>query len=124
MSLKQSAKESTAEREHFDGETSNCWHRERDLNCLRVEMHKEEVFIFPYQQFLGAHYERTAATETLKITLSTHEVTITGHRLKKLAAALQEFAVDWIKPLPARYREVNENQDSAITAVEVKPLSE
>ena len=123
MSLK-SSKDSPIEQENFSESVSNCWRRERDRICLRVEVRPDEAFIFPYQQFLGAHHLRTAANETLKITLSTHEVALTGQRLEKLLAALQEFAVDWIKPLPPRYRELADNRDVAITAIDVKPLSE
>lgn len=124
MSLKQSVKDSAVERENLDGDISNCWRRERDHTCLRVEVRADEVFIFPYQQFFGAHHVRTAAAETLKITLSTHEVTVTGHRLEKLLAALQEFAVDWIKPLPRRYREIGENRGAAITSIDIRTLGE
>ena len=120
MSLKQSAKDSTAERENYDGDSSNCWHRERERTCLRVEMRAEEVFIFPYQQFLGAHHTRTAAGQKLKMTLSTHEAILTGHRLEKLLAALQEFAVDWIRPLPARYQNLGESAGPLITAIDVR----
>jgi hypothetical protein len=124
MSLKQSAKDSAAEREHFNGDSSNCWHRERDRPCLRVEVRGDEVFIFPYQQFLCAHHVHTAVGETLKITLSTHEVTVEGRRMEKLVAALQEFAVAWIRPLPARYQNLRESAGPLITAIDVKALDE
>lgn len=124
MSLKQSARDSAAEREHFNGDSSNCWHRERDRPCLRVEVRGDEVFIFPYQQFLCAHHVYTAVGETLKITLSTHEVTVEGLRLEKLVAALQEFSVEWIKPLPTRYRELVKTSESVITSIHVKTLGE
>lgn len=122
MSLKQLSN-SPRERENVGHHSSDCWHRGHDRPCLRVEMRTDEVFIFPYQQFLGAHHLRTTANETMKITLSTHEITLTGQRLEKLLAALQEFAVDWIRPLPRRYRELAEDRDVAITAIDVKLLS-
>lgn len=124
MSLKQSEKDSFNKRETPHDRDSPCWHREHDRTCLRVEMHADEVFIFPYQQFLGAHHVRTAADETLKITLSTHEVMLTGHRLEKLLAALQEFAVDWIRPLPTRYRDLSASNEPVITSIDVKALAE
>lgn len=124
MSLKQPSKDSAGERENLRGDISNCWHRERDRTCLRVETNRDEVFIFPYQQFLGAHHARTAAGETLKIKLSTHEVILTGHRLEKLLAALQEFTLDWITPLPARYLHLGESTEPMITAIDVRALGE
>lgn len=123
MSLKQSTKNVT-EREAFDRNGSDCWRLERDRICLRVEMRTDEVFIFPYQQFLGAHHSCTTADETLKITLSTHEVTVTGRRLEKLLAALQDFAVDWIRSLPSRYYELGENRDGAVTSINIRAIGE
>lgn len=124
MSLKQSAKDSVNERETPHDRDSPSWQHGRDCVCLRVDIRPDEVFIFPYQQFLGAHHVRTAADETLRITLSTHEVTLTGHRLEKLLAALQEFAVDWIRPLPTRYRDLSASTEPVITSIEVKALAE
>jgi hypothetical protein len=124
MSLKQSSRDSRGERENVDHSTPDCWHRERDRTCLRVDMRADEVFVFPYQQFLGAHHARTSAGETLKITLSTHEIILTGHRLEKLVAALQEFAVDWIRPFPTRCRDLGESSEPMITSIDVRGLGE
>lgn len=122
MSLKQSSKDSSDERESVAHSAADCWHRERDRNCLRVELGADEAFIFPYSQFLGAHHVRAASAETLRITLSTHEITLTGFRLEKLLAALQELALDWIKPFPTRYRVLDQGSESLITAIDVRAL--
>ncbi len=124
MSLKQLSKESRDERENVVHDTSDCWHRERERTCLRVEPRANEVFIFPYSQFLCAHHVRAASEETLRIKLSNHEITLTGRRLEKLLPALQEFAVDWIRPLPMRYRELDRGSDALITAIDVKSLDD
>lgn len=124
MSLKQLSKDSASEREDDVRVAFECWHRERDRPCLRVEIRRDEVFIFPYQQFLGAQHLRTADNETLRITLSTHEVTLTGLRLEKLLSALQDFAVDWIRPLPERYRNLLVDGEARITSIDVKTLDE
>lgn len=121
MSLKQSSKDSSAV--HGSSSTFECWRRERDRACLRVEIRPDETFVFPYQQFFGAHHVR-AGVETLKITFSTHEITLSGDGMEELLAALQEFAVDWIRPMPGRYRNLGQNREPLITAIEVKALSE
>jgi hypothetical protein len=124
MSLKQSAKDSTVERERADGDVSKCWRRERDRLGVRVEVRPDEVFIFPYQQLFFAHLIHIPAGAILKITFSTHEISVAGNRLEKLVGALQEFAVDWIRPLPARYRDLGESNEPVITSIEVKVLNE
>ena len=120
MSLKQSSTDSSDE--SGGRGISDCWRRERDRICLRVEMRADEVFIFPYQQFLGAHHVRIAADETLKITLSTHEVTLSGHRFAQLFAALQEFAVDCIRPFPPRYHDLGRARAPRLKARHVRAL--
>lgn len=118
MSLKQSSKESPAERENVANIIFDCWHREPDRTCLRVEVRADEIFVFPYQQFFGAHH-LLAGGETLKIMFSTHEVTLSGRGMEKLLMALQEFAVDWIRPVPARYRDF-QNGETVIKAIAVR----
>jgi hypothetical protein len=44
--------------------------------------------------------------------------------MEKLVAALQEFSVEWIKPLPTRYRELVKTSESVITSIHVKTLGE
>ncbi len=70
------------------------------------------------------HNVRVAAVQTLKITFSTHEIALSGHRMEKLLAALQEFAVDWIRPMPVRYRDLGQNSELLITAIDVRALGE
>lgn len=121
MSLKQS-RDSSAERDSVLHSTSDCWHREIDRACLRVEIGPDETFIFPYQQFFGAHHVH-AGGERLKITFSTHEITLSGHRMEKLLAALQDFAVDWIKPIPPRYRHLEKSEEAVIASINVRVLA-
>lgn len=122
MSLKQLSKESSDQPDKALHDTPDCWRRERERTCFRVETRENEVFIFPYSQFLCAHHIAAASEGTLRIILSNHEITLTGRRLEKLLPALQEVAVDWIRPLPVRYRDLDSGSDALITAIDVKSL--
>jgi hypothetical protein len=124
MSLKHPAKDSANEGENAGDRDPNCWRRGRDCACLRVDISADEVFIFPYQQCFGAHHVSTATVDILKITFMTHEVTLTGHRLEKLLPGLQDFAIDHLLPLPARYRNLGEGSEPEITAITVRALSD
>ena len=122
MSLRQSATDSSRPRSG-DGEgRSLCWRRERDQSCLRVEITPEETFIFPYQQFLGAHHVRQRDSETLMICFSTHEITVSGRELGKITSALQDLSVEWIKAVPARYGGLPETEGTWIKRIEAKAL--
>lgn len=123
MSLKQSARESVSERDD-DGLDFNCWQRGRDRPCLRVDLSAQEAFIFPYQQFLGAHHMLQAASETLIISFSTHEITVSGRELGEIASALQDLSVNSIKTLPARYHGLRNNTGAQVTAIALKSVAQ
>ncbi len=118
MSLKQSPTNTATPplpKEHV----ADCWRREPDHPCLRIETNSGEAFLFPYHQFHRAHYLRSADTETLKIFFATHEVAVSGKRLSEIAAALQDLAVRWIKPVHSRYRSVAEAAGAFVANIEV-----
>lgn len=120
MSLKQSSINPAAPpttRENLP----DCWHREHDRQCLRVEVDSGEAFLFPYQQFLGAHHIRSANRETLKIAFSTHVVTLSGKSLSEIALALEDLALSWIRPVAGRYRTVAGVEGALVMGIEVKP---
>lgn len=98
----------------------DCWQRERDRQCLRIELNSEETFFFPYRQFLGGRYNRVANQETLQISFSTHLITLSGRNLVELAVALEDLAISWIKPLTSRYRDLVEPDAAFVTNIEVK----
>ncbi len=116
MSLKQSPINSA--KEHFP----DCWHRERDRHCLRVELNPEEIFLFRYQQLVGVHHLSTLNPETLKISFSTHQVVLSGRNLSEITLALEELAIAWIKPMPIRYQELAELTGALITNIEVSAV--
>lgn len=122
MSLKQSSKDSSAERENVGRGTFDCWHRERDRPCLRVETPGPEVFVFPYQQFIGARHTREAQSETLVISFSTYEITVSGRQLSEMVSALQDLSINWIKTVPARYRDLRDNNGAWIMQIDVKAV--
>lgn len=119
MSLKQSSPDSRRQPSIEAEERSSCWHRGRDLACLRIAV-QSEVFILPYQQFHCARYTRQSDCEMLIISFSTHEIVVSGRQLEEVAMALQDLSVDWIKTVPARYRAAPGKDGAWITQIEVK----
>ena len=81
-----------------------CWQREAPSACLRVETADGEVHLFPYGQLVTASLMRAEDSETVRITFATHDVEITGHNLRELLHALQDFAVKWVRAVPQRYQ--------------------
>jgi hypothetical protein len=96
-----------------------CWQRETHTACLRVETFGGEIHLFPYGQFVTASLGRTEQSETVRITFSSHDVEITGSNLGDLFHALQDFAVKWVRAMPARYQPLGEGDDGLISSVRV-----
>ena len=78
------------------------WNRAVQPRCLRVELANGTFFALPYQH-LGCVRFEPGTDETINVTISGHEVKITGQRLRELGLAFQKLAVDWVRELPARY---------------------
>ena len=55
--------------------------------------------MLPYQHLVCVRFE-PGTDETINVTISGHEVKITGKNLRELALAFQKFTVDWVKELP------------------------
>lgn len=113
MSLKQLPINSA--KEHLP----DCWHRDRDRHCLRVELNSGEIFLFRYQQLVGVHHLSALNPETLKISFSTHQVVLSGKNLSEIMVALEDLAIAWIKSVPARYHQLAGPDRALITGIEI-----
>ncbi len=119
MSIKQSHKESATFRDSTSDSIPACWQRERNRECLLVKTHPGEVFLLPYQQFVGAHLKEGAGKEILIIAFSSHRLTIEGHHLDEIVSALQEFSVEWISPTPTRYLSLRDEFSPIVAKIQI-----
>ena len=99
------------------------WSRAVQPRCLRVELADGTFFALPYQH-LGCVRFKPGTDETINVTISRHEVKITGKNLRELALAFQKLAVDWVKELPARFVAAANGEGvhiASIAVTEIKP---
>jgi len=94
------------------------WNRAVQPRCLRVELADGTFFVLPYQHLVCVRFE-PGADEAINITISGHEVKITGKNLRELALAFQKFTVDWVKELPRRYVAVANGEGVHIASIAV-----
>ena len=94
------------------------WNRAGQPRCLRVELTDGAFFVLPYQHLVCVRFE-PGADEAINITISGHEVKITGKNLRELALAFQKFTVDWVKELPRRYVAVANGEGVHIASIAV-----
>lgn len=100
---------------------ATCWQREAPCACLRIEVSGRETYLFPYQHLVNALLTLDDNdAETLRLAFSSHDVEITGRNLCSLLAALQDFAVKWLRAIPQRYHGLEPNADGAISRIHVE----
>ena len=97
------------------------WNRAGQPRCLRVELADGTFFVLPYQHLVCVRFE-PGADEAINITISGHEVKITGKNLRELALAFQKFTVDWVKELPRRYVAVANGEGVHIASIAVTKI--
>lgn len=96
-----------------------CWQREAPSACLRIESSPREIHLFPYQHLVSATLSHSEDAEILRVAFSSHDVEISGHNLRALVLALQEFSVKWMRPMPHRYQRLDSNEDGTIARITI-----
>ena len=96
-----------------------CWHREAPALCLRIELPRGELYLFPYQQLVTASLIRADDGEVLRLSFASHEVEITGHNLRDLLVALQDYAVKWLRTTPTRYQTLVDRDSGTVSAIRI-----
>jgi hypothetical protein len=99
---------------------ATCWQREAPCACLRIETSDRAAQLFPYQHLVTASLECGDETEILRLAFSTHDVEITGHNLRALLLAMQDFAVKWLRAVPQRYEALGNSDEGVITRIRIE----
>ena len=101
-----------------------CWARDNQVPCLRVELADPSVFIFPYGQFVFAQLTGTPSQQTLHASFASHAVKVTGSDLAEIFKALQTLSVEWIKPTISRYAALVPKGSPKVVSITVENLAE
>ena len=100
--------------------TPACWQREAPCPCLRIETSPNESHIFPYQHLVSASLISAEQKETLRLSVSSHDVELHGRNLRTLLLAVQDFAVKWVRAMPERYHTLAAADDGLITDIRIE----
>lgn len=106
-----------------DPAAPTCWQREAPCACLRIEASPREIHLFPYQHLVSATLSQADTTEMLRLAFSSHDVEISGHNLRALVLALQDFAVKWMRSIPDRYQRLDSSEDGTISRITIREAS-
>jgi hypothetical protein len=86
---------------------------------------------FPYSQLMGhtlervpeSEYQSDAQEDRLHLFFSTHDVTLTGWRLRPLVNMVRQGTLASVRPLDTRYSQVNTKQPF-IARIKIAPVKE
>ena len=101
-----------------------CWERDPNSQALRVELNGDACFVFPYAHLSFAKLDRVGVAETLSLMFTTHEIRITGRRLRDLLLAVQKLSAEWVKEMPSRYSALIQKNSPFIETISVTEVSE
>ena len=59
-------------------------------------------------------------SEVLRLSFSSHDVEIAGRNLRPLLLAVQDFAVKWIRAIPARYHALADSKNGVVVSIRVE----
>lgn len=102
-----------------DALNQECWHRETGNPSVRFELEGTRVVMLPYIHFNSAWYEG-GEEDQITVDFGSHEVTIKGYELLKLAIAFQKQTVEWVRVLPKRQQGALGREAGFVSEIAVK----
>jgi hypothetical protein len=95
------------------------------VDNLRLEMDAKSFYLLPYHHLELVTFESGEGLDTLTLSFLNRTVRITGKNLRDLGLALQDRAVEFVKPVPVfdRYSSLARNEAS-VKAIEIKENKE
>jgi hypothetical protein len=80
-----------------------CYTTDPQARCLRVEISPGRALLLPMDQFAFAEFTNDDKEQLLHLSFASHEVTVRGHALRRIEAALQKLELSFLMALPAKY---------------------
>jgi hypothetical protein len=91
---------------------------------LRLETSATCFYLLSYHHMDFAKFEAASDRDTLTISFLNHQVRIGGRNLRVLALGIQNRAIEFIKPAPARYSAATGTETGFVESIEVVAVGE
>jgi hypothetical protein len=101
-----------------------CYTTDSQADCLRVEIEAGDSLLLPLNQFVFAKLTNEGKEQKLRLVFATHEISVFGHVLRRIEAAMHRMELSGLMKLPEKYHAlVEENQPKIrdIVVTESKP---
>ena len=81
-----------------------CWASDPNARGLRIEVSPERSLLLPHGQFIFAELTSGGDEQNLKLVFATHEVSVRGHRLRRIETTMQRGELSLLAKLPSSQR--------------------
>ncbi len=106
--------------EQFEKTPRSC---RRELNAddaLVLLCSDSDCWVFPWTQFVSAHFSSDEQSETMQIGFSSHQAMLRGYNLKLLVDMLARRNVSLIEAVDLRYARLAPEDEPFVNAITVK----
>lgn len=87
-----------------------CHAAETQLAALCVITSADERWLFPWPQLIFAQFAGSSGRETLRLTFTSHVVTITGRQLGVLCELIARNQLALVRPAPTKFAKATEDR--------------
>ena len=79
-----------------------CWASDPSARAVKVELSAEHSLLLPFDQFAFAELKSDGKEQRLRLVFATHEVTLSGHSLRRIETTMQRMELLLVAALPSR----------------------
>src|SRR5205814_2629731 len=76
-----------------------CWASDPNARAVKVELSAEQSLLLPFDQFAFAELKSEGKQQHLRLVFATHEISIRGHALRRIEAAMQRMELSLLAAL-------------------------
>ena len=104
-----------------------CYTTDSQTECLRVETTAEYSLLLPLNQFVFSELVSDGKEQKLRLVFAMHEVSIFGHVLRRIEAAMQRMELSGLMKIPEKYHALipdNQPKIRDLVVTEIKPADQ
>jgi hypothetical protein len=108
---------------NMNTKSPECWASDPQARGLRIEVTPERSLLLPFEQFAFGELKSEKKEQQLRLVFATHEVSVTGHSLRKLESAMQRMELSFVGKLPNNQRPLIQEGHPVICEIAVTEVS-
>ncbi len=104
--------------------TPECWASDPNARAVKVEVSAEQSLLLPFDQFAFAELKSNGKEQQLRLVFATHEVTLRGHALRRIEAAMHRMELAFVAALPSNQRSLVTEGQPGIAEIVVSEIQD